>query len=99
MKFDFGAQTVDVWRGAGGDLIGRLIVERLRRFDLRLGGFDAGLIGDGLQIGVADGEHDEIARVFEGVSGGLYTLAGGAGGIDRFPVEQVFGRAGAGVEV
>ena len=88
LELYLGAQAVDVRRSARSHLVRCLIVERLRRIDLRLRRFDAGLVGDGLQIGIADGEHNEIARVFVGIFGGFQALAGRARGVDRFPVKQ-----------
>ena len=65
-----------------------LIEERLRRLDLRFRRFDAGFVGDGLQVGVTYGEHHEIARVFERIFGGLQVLGGGAGSVDGLPIKQ-----------
>ena len=55
-----------------------------------LRGFDAGFVGDGLQINVAYGQHNQVASVLESVGGGFQVLTRGAGGVDRFPVEQLW---------
>ena len=65
LKLDLGAQAVDVRRSAGIHLVRCLIVERLCRLDLRFRRFDAGFVGDGLQIDIANGEHNQIARVLD----------------------------------
>ena len=62
-QFHFRTQAVDFWRRAGFHLVGGLIEKRLRGVHLRGEAFDARGIGDRLQIGVADGEDDQIARV------------------------------------
>ena len=74
LKFDFGAQAVDVRRSAGIHLVGGLIVERLGGFHLCFRRLDASFIGDSLQIRIAYGKHHEVAGVFEGIFGGFEAL-------------------------
>ena len=69
LVFDLRPQRVDCRSDAGLLLRDRLVVKRLRRLDLRLGGFHAGCSGNRLQIGVAGREHDQIARVLQIVLG------------------------------
>ena len=82
LELDLGAQGVDVWRGSGIHLVGCLIVDRLRRLDLGVCRFNAGFVGDGLQIGVADGQHNQVAGVLESIASGFQTLARRAGSVD-----------------
>ena len=60
--FDLRAQRVDRGRDSGLLLRDRFVVERLGGVDLRLRGFDPRSAGNRLQVGVAGGEHDQIAR-------------------------------------
>jgi hypothetical protein len=62
--------------------IGSLIVKRLCRLDLRFRRFDADFVGDGLQIAIAHGQHNQIAGVLERVAGGFQTLASRSGSVD-----------------
>ena len=88
LELDLGTQPVDGRRGPSVHLVVCLIEQRLRRLDLRFRRFNAGFIGDGLQIGIAHGQHDEIAGVFESVLGGFQVLAGRAGSVDGLPIKE-----------
>ena len=94
-----GAQGVNGGRSAGGHLVVGLIVQRLRRVDLGLRRFDAGLIRNRLQVGIADGQHDQIACVFIRILGRFQIFARRARSINRFPVKQRLGDGGACVEI
>ena len=99
MQLHFRPQSIDGRRSAGIHLVRRLVVDRLRRLDLRFRRFDASLVGNRLQVAVADGEHHQVARVFVGVFGGLQALPGGPRIVDRLPVKQGLGHIHARVEI
>ena len=99
LELHFGTQAIDLRGGARVDLIPGLIGKRLRRLDLRFRSINAGLVGDGLQIREAHGQHDQVARVFVGIFGGLHALAGRARSVDRLPIEQGLGHRGARVKI
>ncbi len=64
LQFDLRAQRIDGRTQSGFQLVGGLVVKSLRALDLGFGGFHASAGGNGLQIGVADREHDHFARIF-----------------------------------
>ncbi len=49
---------------SGFQLVGSLVVKRLRVLDLGFGGLHPSRGGNGLQVGVADRQHDHFARIF-----------------------------------
>ncbi len=59
-------------------LVDGFVVEGLGVFDLSVGGFDARGGGNGHQIGVSDGQHNQFTRVFVSVLRGFQALGGGA---------------------
>ena len=99
LQFDAGAQRIDGRRGAGFHLIGGLVVEGLRRLNLGVDGFDQCFIRNGLQVGVAHGEDDEVSRILIRVFGGFDLLLRGAGLVDGAPIEQGLAQVGAGIEI
>ena len=63
---DLGAKDVETGAGAGLVRVGGLIEGQFGAGQLSLYGFDPGLVGDAEQIGVAHGEHDQVAGVLGG---------------------------------
>ena len=98
LVFDLSAECVDGRRDSGLLLRNRLVVERLRRHDLRLRGFDAGCSSNRLQISVAGREHDQIARILQVVLGHAFAKHGRTVFLHRLPVEVLRG-GGAHVKV
>ena len=99
LVFDLGAQRVNRRSDAGLLLRHRLVVERMRRFDLRLRGFHAGGSGNGLQVSVAGREHDQIARVLQVELGHAFADRGRTVFLDCLPVEHALRCRGAHVKV
>ena len=70
-----GAEHVEAGAGAGV-VGGYCLIERdLRGCEFGIDGFDAGCVCDAEQIGIADGEDDEVARIFGGELGALRSCA------------------------
>ena len=65
-----------------------LVVKSLRALDLGLGGFDASGGRNGLQIGIADGQHDHLARVFVTELRGFQTLRSSAFLLEILEIEE-----------
>ena len=61
-------------------------------------GFDARRVRDAEQVGVADGEDDEVAGVFGGELGALEVVLGGDVVLQRRDVDEVLGEVGAEVD-
>jgi hypothetical protein len=99
LVFDLRPERVDRRSDAGLLLRDRLVVERLRGFDLGLRGFHARCSGNRLQIGVAGREHDQIARILQIELGHAFADHRGAVFLDRLPVEDALRRRSAHVEV
>src|SRR6185437_5518281 len=99
LQLDLGAKRVNGGRCAGLDLAIGLVIERLGGIDLGLRGIHARARGSNLQITVARGEDDEVARVLIGVLSGFDALLRGALGVDGAPIEDRLGETGARVEI
>ncbi len=74
---DLGAEDVEAGAGAGVVGGGGLIERDLGGGEFGVDGFDAGLIGDAEEIGVADGEDDEVAGIIGGELGAGEVVLGG----------------------
>jgi len=99
LVFHLRPQRIDCRSHTGFLLRRRFVVERLRGFDLRLRGFHPRRFGDGLQVGVASREHNQIARVLQIELGYVFADLRRAVFLDRLPVENPLRGRDARVEV
>ena len=75
-----------------------LIERDLRGRQFGVDGFDASGICDAEQVGVADGEDDEVAGIFCGEFGALEVMLRGDVVLQRRDIDQVLGEVGAEVD-
>ena len=95
---DLSAEYVEARAGAcvvGG---GGLIKGDFGGSEFRLYGIDAGGIGYGEQVGVADGEDDEVAGVLRGETGAGEVVLGREVVLEGGDVDKVLGEVGAEVD-
>ena len=95
LVIDLGAEDVEAGAGAGFVVVGGLVEGELGVIELGVDGCDAGLVGDTEEVGVADGEDDEVAGILGGELGGLKVVLGGHVLLEGGEVDEVLGEVGA----